>query len=259
MIDCPVLVISLVDALERRVRIARALELANLDFEFVDAIDGRKGLASDLAVSIDRCAAAAALGRMMSDAEFACSLSHRAAYRRIVDSGMQGAIVLEDDAQPSEAFVRLVHSGVLQRTRFVQFDYGNAFAWRFTRTLACEAADVRLHRSATNSPLATGYFLSAEAAAYLLDKTNPVALPADWPCDLRPLRPYLTIPRVVRSWAQTHDTSYLKAARDALRRNSVYQSPSDTGLNRSQMRNPLPKGFAYWRRLLCKRIPKARN
>lgn len=94
----PVLVISLPDEVQRRSAIAAQLAALSIPFEFVDAIDGRSGLPAEFEARIDRARTQRVLGRPMSEAEYACALSHMRVYERIVAEKLAGAIVLEDDA-----------------------------------------------------------------------------------------------------------------------------------------------------------------
>ena len=77
----PILVISLQDAAERRAAVSRQLDALGLPFEFRDAIDGRSGLPAAYESQLDRPGTEAHFGRQMSDGEYACALSHLAAYR----------------------------------------------------------------------------------------------------------------------------------------------------------------------------------
>ena len=253
---CPVLVISLKDAEARRRRIKDTLRSLEVYFQFIDAVDGRVSLDPESESCLSRVAARKALGRDMADTEFACALSHCRAYEWMLANGADGAVVLEDDAVPAPSVATLLGGNTLGQFDFVQFDYASAYIWRFVKSVKCSESGARFERMAVNSPLATGYYLSRRAARYLLDKANPVCLPADWPCDLQPLQPYLTIPRLVFSWAQSEESSYLKGARDALRCNSIDHEVSDRGLGALQKRNQWPPGFRFWRRLLCRRLPK---
>ena len=95
----PVFVVSLPDCIDRREVIARALHHLGIEFEFVDAVDGRHGLDPQYEDQIDRVATRRA-GRILSDAEFACALSHISVYQRIVLENIAYALILEDDAVP---------------------------------------------------------------------------------------------------------------------------------------------------------------
>ena len=101
----PVFVLSLPDCHDRRARVSAALDGLGLPFEFVDAVDGRRGLPPEYESQIDR-PLAQKKGGILSDAEFACALSHINIYRRIVSENIDYALVLEDDAVPQPDLAR---------------------------------------------------------------------------------------------------------------------------------------------------------
>ena len=88
----PVFVLSLPDCHDRRARVSAALDGLGLPFEFVDAVDGRRGLPPEYESQIDR-PLAQKKGGILSDAEFACALSHINIYRRIVSENIDYALV----------------------------------------------------------------------------------------------------------------------------------------------------------------------
>jgi len=99
----PVYIIALADrpgGAALRVRLAQAGLTAVLH----PAVDGRRGLPPDHEARVDRPRATRALGRPMSDADFACALSHQDVYARILAEGHTAAVVLEEDAIASPAF-----------------------------------------------------------------------------------------------------------------------------------------------------------
>ncbi len=100
-----VFVISLPDCRDRRTRISAALDGLGLPFEFFDAVDGRQGFPPERESEIDRTEAWRK-GNFLTDAEFACALSHIDVYRRIVSENIDHALVLEDDVIPQPDLVR---------------------------------------------------------------------------------------------------------------------------------------------------------
>ncbi len=109
-IRIPVFVVSLPDCAERRETISKTLSNLGVEFEFVDAVDGRQGLDSQYEDQIDRAGVRRA-GLILSDADFACALSHLNIYRRIVSGNIAYALVLEDDAIPYPKLVDFLDGG----------------------------------------------------------------------------------------------------------------------------------------------------
>ena len=178
----PVFVISLPDCRDRRATVSAALDGLGLPFQFADAVDGRQGLPPECESQIDR-AATRRKGRILTDAEFACALSHISVYRRIVSEGIDHALVLEDDVIPQPDLV-----GYLAEKR-----YGGASLTQIGQS----SPKIYVRRSGAKhlfdgymshlrAPLmkvagATGYVISNRAARHFTDNALPVTKEADWP------------------------------------------------------------------------------
>lgn len=94
----PVIVISLKEETARQAAIAAHLRERGFDFEFLDAVDGRKmDVLAHPAYDFKR--RRRAHGRDLKPGELGCMLSHRAAWAHILEKGYDHALVLEDDAR----------------------------------------------------------------------------------------------------------------------------------------------------------------
>lgn len=203
--DWPIFVISLKDATERREQLLQQCAAHDISVEIVDAVDGRHGLQPDLEHKVDRDAAFECIGRKVTDGEFACALSHQMLYERILDENLHGAIILEDDALISSEFATFVHLQKFKTADFIQMDYDGAIYYRWsTKKLF---GRVRLVKSVQNMALTSGYSLSAYAANYILSQSRPLTGVADWPCDLQPLKPKFTLPRLITQPDEPRDSS----------------------------------------------------
>lgn len=238
----PILVLSLTDAAGRRRAIAAQLEALGLGFIFFDAIDGRQGLAPEHEVAIDRPGTAARFGRPLSDGEYACALSHLAISRHILDAGLPGAVVLEDDAILDPRFAEFLRAGAQGAADLIQLDHLDARVWRFDRRRRL-LPGVRLARLAANASLTTGYAISRRAAAHLAAHALPLRGPADWPCDMTVLGAAITLPRLVDH--PPEEASTLQAQRARL----VAARPAERRALRFFRRS-------YWRRWLFKRLTR---
>lgn len=250
MQDWPIFVISLADASERRAAISAQLDALGLRGEIVDAVDGRAGLPARYQAMVDRPGTFATFGRRMTDGEYACALSHLGLYRRIRDEGLPGAIVLEDDAILGPAFARFLQGRAYRLGDLIQMDHYYGYIWKYwgrRRT----GLGFELARWSQNSCLTTAYSISARAAAYILDHALPLRATADWPCDLRAMRPMLTLPRIVDHPETNHESSTLEAGREA----------AESEVDRFSLK-PLPQGperyllREYWRRRWIKLVRK---
>ena len=94
----PVFVISLARATDRRVNISRHLDAAGVSYEIIDAVDGAALDLTELADRLNPDKYRIQYGRKFSLGEIGCYLSHYNLWQRMVEQGIDCAIVLEDDA-----------------------------------------------------------------------------------------------------------------------------------------------------------------
>lgn len=93
-----VFVISLHDEHKRRRSIAEQLEAQGVGYSFIDALDlrGKKSLSKQEyyleSTALD------VMGRQLTAGEIGCAVSHRWAYRQVLQDGLNFALILEDDA-----------------------------------------------------------------------------------------------------------------------------------------------------------------
>ena len=210
----PIFVISLKDQLERRGKITAQLKNFDLCFEFIDAIDGRFGIPTNFEYLIDRPNTEVFFGRSLSDAEYACALSHMSVYQIVESEKLPGAIVLEDDARLLAGFEEIMRSGGYRDYDFLQFDYSKAYVWRSSKTEISEDLDAfRLFRNVSR---ATGYSISARASTHVLCKGLPLISTADWPCDMLPVGAWAVSPRIVKSADQYKIDSAIEPSRSRI-------------------------------------------
>jgi glycosyl transferase family 25 len=99
---CPVLLINLVGSKDRLATAQAEMSRAGVEFERIEAVDGRLRPAEEIArlAPWDR----AAFFKALSPGEVGCYLSHLAAAERIVKEGWPRALVMEDDFRLTPAF-----------------------------------------------------------------------------------------------------------------------------------------------------------
>jgi len=86
-------VVNLARSLDRRAHITRELQKTSVNYQIVTAVDGRELDMADAAL-IDPSFAA---GGLFPQGSAGCSLSHLNIYRKIVEDGLDVALILEDD------------------------------------------------------------------------------------------------------------------------------------------------------------------
>ena len=191
----PVLVISLPDGEARRAPLLAALTALGIAAEVLPAVDGRRGLPPEHAADIDRDGARRAMGRPLTDAEFACALSHHKAYALLAERGLPGAVVLEDDAIPLPGFAEFLAARAYRGADLTLLDYDGALVMFGSRRRLLPGVDG--WELAANTTLSTGYAVSARGAAYLRRAGLPLRAPADWPCDITRIGARIAHPRLI--------------------------------------------------------------
>jgi len=238
----PILVVSLPSDSERRSRIGSQLRDLSLPFTFVDAIDGRTGLSQDNFALVDQDGARKNIGRALTSPEIGCALSHLKVYRLILDQGLEGAIVLEDDAVLLPDFRTFIDCRGYLEAPLLQLEYAGTrvFPGRGRSALP----HYRTARVATQSHLTVAYSINAFAARHLLEVALPLSGPADWPCDTIKVGHKVLIPKLVRHPEGNDDQSHIAASRNLARA----QGESRGGF--------LTEGYwrMWWRKLLSVRI-----
>ena len=177
----PVFVISLLDCTERREAISQALSMLGIAFEFVDAVDGRHGLDPQYEDQVDRVETQRRTGYVLTDAEFACALSHINVYRRIVSENLAYALILEDDAIPFPNLVQFLTHHHYRDADLTQLHCSRPYVRRrgAKRVLGAYTSYLRLPR--LNVLYAVAYTISYRAALHFVRYAVPVRKPADWP------------------------------------------------------------------------------
>ena len=195
MAGWPIYVISLADAVARRKRLLDALNELGTGFVLFDAVDGRKGLPEAFEGYVDRQKTRENIARDMTDAEYACALSHFMIYREIRDKNLPGAIILEDDAILQPQFAEFHREAGYEKADLVLLDYSFTRIWRFSRSRLTANLDSGL--VSLNPSLTTGYSISARGCSFMLENALPISRTADWPCDITEIGARACIPRVV--------------------------------------------------------------
>lgn len=211
--DWPIFILSLAGDEQRRQPLLDQLAAAGLEWRIILGVDGRHGLQEHCLALIDREAASRRLGYTMVDAEFACALSHRQIYQTVLDEGLSGAVVLEDDAILTPDFAVFLQAGHHRVARIALLDYrfGRALLWQ-KRALGRWCA----YRAAQRATLTSGYSISRHGAEDLLAAATPVSFVADWPIDLYEFGAELIVPRVVLHNPPGVGPSHLDAGRSTV-------------------------------------------
>lgn len=216
MSDLKTYVVALATENPRRAEIAGKLDTLGIAFDFYDAVDGRTGLSSDWESQIDRPAATRAMHRPMSDAEFACALSHREIYRAFLASDANFALILEDDALVDSTLAGFIQHGGYRAAPILLLHHLNARVMGPERALAgSQSKAARLAMSAFRT---AAYTLDRHTAERLLNALSPVQHTADWPIDLFDLGAYAATPEIVGHPPLVSGSSAIEASRSKANR-----------------------------------------
>jgi len=92
-----VFVNSLERFVDRRIRMERILDSLGIEFEYFYGPDAKKLTQAEMDPAYDEGRAKRNLGRALSLNEIACTMAHRAIYRKMLDENIEKACILEDD------------------------------------------------------------------------------------------------------------------------------------------------------------------
>lgn len=245
----PIFVVSLADNLHRRASIKARLDELGLAFEFIDAIDGRNGLPDDIMALVDQDKAQREFGRRLALTEIACAMSHRKVYQRIIDEGLGGALVFEDDAILSDHVPTFYHARRYEQTDLLQLNYWTARVFRFGWRKMFDG-----HRAArvTTPPfMAVAYTISARGARHIYDNTLPLCAHADWPCETGSIDHRVMIPMITEHPKGPEDKSDIAPQRLAEIKNAGDPTPKK---QRQSLKRIFKRG--YWRAWVIKRLSR---
>ena len=176
-------VINLDRVPERKASIEQELAKTGIRYEIMSAVDGRQ---LDL---IDRSLVVpdgliARRGNWPSVA--ACSLSHLAAYRRVLEEDLPGALILEDDVSVPDDLADLTERVALtaKGASLVLYGYGRKRAEH--PVMLSSHGPIAVGSRSLLSPIdlenlrgATGYYITAEACGRIAGNILPITVPAD--------------------------------------------------------------------------------
>lgn len=221
---CPVYVVSLPDAIERRAGIKRQLDSLGVAFEFVDAVRGSALTKEQRAQMVGpESETIALIDRPMTDGEIGCSLSHQHIYEKVLKEGHQYAMVLEDDALLLPGFADALKAAIGQDIDILLFGYSKwgkeevAKAWLFdpvVETGQLASGHIYGLRTRLSSHGTVAYLVSAKASQKLRMNYPVITVADDYPTFSR----YVQVTHL-RPLAVMEDNQHVSTIRGDFRRN----------------------------------------
>lgn len=180
-----IFVISLEKDKKRRASIKKELDKYQLDFNFINAVNGSLLTDKEIEKLTSKEKSIQAIGRELTKGEIGCSLSHLSIYEKILTENIKTAIILEDDATISPSFIEVV-SDIKQyfskKCQLILLGY-NAFS-DGNKGVDCKFHILQTSHFKIFKPLSLaccthGYVLSQCAAKQLISITKTMYLPID--------------------------------------------------------------------------------
>ena len=179
MSETKAFILHLERAVQRRPQVERLRAALTCASEIVEATDGAKLAGADVAAVYARQLHRPRFSFALNRAEIGAFLSHRAAWRLIVEQNLDYALVFEDDAEiDAAAFARTCE--VARQTRRL-WDYALAPApqTRIAGAILAERDGIALIRPKSPPLRAIAQFVSQDAARRLLAATETFDRPID--------------------------------------------------------------------------------
>jgi len=176
-------VINLARVPERKASIEAELAKTGIHYEIIGAVDGQTLDVTDRNLVVPD-GLIPRRGHWPNVA--ACSLSHLAAYRRVLDEDLPGALILEDDISLPGDLVDLTEqvASSAEGAEVVLYGYGRKSSEH--PVLLSSVNPTALGNRSLLSPIdvgnvrgATGYYIKAEACRRIVDNLLPITVPAD--------------------------------------------------------------------------------
>ncbi len=170
-----VLLISLATSTERRRKAMQVLEQNNIEYEILDAVDGRLG-EHPLLRRYNEAKFILHRGRSALPGELGCYASHLLAWEKAVELD-QPIVVLEDDFILSDKFTFLIQQAYqwIEKYGFIRIE-----PWRTRRFFTVENNQgIKLVKFLKVPQCTTGYIISPRCAQRFIDTSQEMILPVD--------------------------------------------------------------------------------
>lgn len=181
-----VFIISLERAEKRRAYMRDLVERLGLTAHFISAVDGQK-LTDEQRARYSSQRATRVYGCDMTDNEIGCYLSHLQIYQRMVDQGIETALILEDDISCADDLKAVLQEVMQAPTRGWQVirlqstkrSVAQPSTARATGEAVADVGPRTIFRIRTSVLGGCGYLIRRTAAEAMLKRSERIEMPVD--------------------------------------------------------------------------------
>lgn len=211
-------IIHLKRAEQRRAHVESVIAELPFKGRIVDAVDGRTITKDEIEQHYQRKLHKPSYPFAMSSNEIACFLSHRKAWQEIVDSNLDAALVMEDDAQPTGNFQDSLNLAVehIDKVGFIRFPFCDG---REQGEIINNCSSAQLIRPRCIGLGMVAQLISKQCAAQLLRSTEQFDRPVDTLLQMHwvtEIQPQSTIPGGIMEISKTLGGTTLEKRRDGI-------------------------------------------
>ncbi|MBZ7987585.1 glycosyltransferase family 25 protein [Campylobacter canadensis] len=214
-----VFVINLAQAEERRNYISNLCQKYELDYEIIQAVEGKAISKQEYLNIVDYDKMIQFHKRELGLGELGCSLSHKKCYEKILEENLKYAVILEDDAYFDEnlleflqylnEFPKDLELLLLGHQRQVYNDDGFRIESPYSRRFVKKILNYKIRRLIARGNGTYGYFISKNGALKLLSHLEKIYLPIDaLTCNEKVLNTYALFPVLIH----THENFMLESS-----------------------------------------------
>lgn len=176
----PVYVINMDANTTRLARVSEELARAGVTWERLPAVNGRALSEAEMQAVYDIRANAARARHDLVGPEIGCYLSHIAAWRRLIESPHDGAVILEDDFRVTGDLAGWIAALAEDHAAGARWNLVKLFAFKPVRLIDARALPAgQIGMAATVPSTTLGYVITRAAAEALLAKVPPFFRPID--------------------------------------------------------------------------------
>jgi glycosyl transferase family 25 len=181
-----IFVLNLKRSTDRRKVMQEQMDKHQINFEFIEAIDGKQ-LTKEQLARVDIKTANRRLGRTMINNEIGCALSHASIYQKMVDEKIKEAIILEDDVILTSGFVKHLKLSTLSNLGYDCLLLYYKYYYIGIIKQIDSFDNYQIHSLNNNPHGAVAYYLNYKMALRLKEITKTISYVADYPIDLNTL------------------------------------------------------------------------